>query len=169
MTLKEMAAKAGVPYTTVRTRLCRGKTLEQALTPKLLCQPRGKLRTAFGKTQTLREWEKETGIRYSTLANRIKRGMTLEAAIERGDDHSKINAYRTTYKGESITIASLCRLTGKPYPLISYRVRVMGLTGDEAVERPVVHGGYRGRRELFANGCRYHADCDSCPFDDCRM
>lgn len=130
--------------------------------------------TAYGHTRTLRQWAKTAGVTPAALYWRInKMGLTPEQAIEMGEGkHGARPRYYTTYKGERISVHALSVQTGVHYQLLRYRIDRMGLTGDEAVERIGRHGGRRdgaGRKKKFANGCRYHADCDSCPFDDCRM
>lgn len=175
MTIKQMAAEHGVSYGAVRGRLVRGYSLEEALDPNYRRKKTGfkpKMHTAFGKTQTLTEWARETGLGYSRLQHRIKSGMTLEEAIRIGEKRPKPDALHVEYKGEMITVGELSRRTGKKYSLLYYRITRMGLTAEQAVDMPVVHGGWRegaGRKALYANGCRYHDNCDTCPFDDCRM
>lgn len=129
---------------------------------------------AFGKSKTLLGWEKETGIPAKTLYWRIcTRGWTPEEAIKRGPaQHGALPKYFTTYKGERMTVNHLAKITGIHYRVLRYRIYKMGMTGDEAVENVRKRGGARpgaGRKKLYANGCKYHPDCDSCPFDDCRM
>lgn len=172
MTIKQMAAEHGVSYGAVRGRLARGYSLEEALDPNYRRKKSGfkpKMHKAYGRSQTLKEWSEETGLSYSKLQNRMRNGLTLEQAIECGEKPGKIRAYSVLYKGKRITIAALARQTGLAYTLLSYRIRKMGLSAEEAVERPVIRGGYQGRRELYANGCRYCPNCDECPFPDCRM
>lgn len=130
-----------------------------------------KLYEAFGEFRTLQEWCDKYGKNKNTVANRMTRGMTLEQALT---TRLRPNALVCEYKGQTITVADLARLTGMSYGLLKNRVKVMGLSGDEAVSKPVQYGGYRGnhKKEKYAStykescGCG-HDDCFTCPYPDC--
>lgn len=135
--------------------------------------------TANGKTLSLVRWEQESGIPEKTLWWRVNRmGLTMEQALARGiTPHGAAPKHFTTYHGKRVSFAELSRGTGIVYQTIKHRILVMGMTGDEAAAR----SGFTGElkpgvvakplrmRKKYANECRYHDNCDTCPFDDCRM
>ncbi|WP_161992730.1 hypothetical protein [Aureimonas leprariae] len=78
------AAKVGIPARTIRGRLDRGYSIEDALNAELsgeLNPKAAKLHTAFGQTMPIKEWAKLAGVSSRILHGRLDRGMTLEAAI----------------------------------------------------------------------------------------
>lgn len=181
--LKAACEDLGISYATARVRLKRGWTPRQALglDPRPPKAPGGKKREAFGKKMNLIEWAEETGIPITTLRSRIHKGATLEEAIKRGNDHCKVTTQRYEYKGEMLTITQLCKISGLRYTLIQYRLKVMGLTAEEAITRKTTHGGYRGwhkhpedekksdvklKGDTKVRRCRW-SNCFTCPYEDC--
>lgn len=181
--IREACRELGVSYATARVRLKNGWTPRQALglDPRPPKPPGGKKREAFGKKQNLYAWAEETGIPITTLRSRIHKGATLEEAIKRGNDHCKVTTPRYEYKGEMLTITQLCEISGLRYNLIQYRLKVMGLTAEEALTRKTTHGGYRGWRkhpeddkkpdvklkgDTKVRRCRW-SNCFTCPYEDC--
>lgn len=162
--MKDAARRVGVSYNTFRQRLRRGWTLEQAGEEVPPPARKGRIWHAFGKGKTLKEWAAETGLTESILRNRLKRGMNMEQAIEKGNKRS--SGYEVLYNGEAISLNQLAVKTGLTYGVLKYRIKVQGMTAEEAVakgSKRKLPGG------IYANGCRYHADCFSCPYIDCRM
>ena len=135
--------------------------------------------TAHGKTLSLVGWEEETGIPEKTLWWRVNRmGLTMEQALARGRaHHGATPKHFTTYHGKRVSIAELSRSTGIVYQTLKERIIEKGMTGDEAAAR----SGFTGElkpgvvapplkmRRKFENGCRFHDNCETCPYDDCRM
>lgn len=174
MTIKEKCEAHGISYHVYHDRIRRGWPEEEALGVKPHAYKFRPKHEAFGKKQTLREWAAETGIGWKLLYHRLRRGMSMEEAINAGKHRP--SPYMTTFRGEPIPIAELARRCGMSYGLLKYRVLVMGLSGDEAISRPITRGGYRGwkkeKTEAKLKGSKTnrpcgHDDCFSCPYDDC--
>lgn len=166
--IKEAAEAAGVSYGVFRARLYRGWTLGQAagLEPPPPKKEKEKQREAFGESRTLTEWSIITGIPRQTLVDRMHKGATMEQAINYGKVRpGKRDAVKVVCNGEKVTLNELAKREGIYYQTLKYRINKMGMTPEEAIARP----NRAAKRGMFANGCKYHADCDSCPFDDCRM
>lgn len=88
--------------------------------------------THNGKTLTLRQWATEVGLPYNTLRQRYVRGVRGDALFSK--DHLSVGHHRgvkhvTQYKGESVTIRELSRITGLRYDTLCQR-HLAGLTGD---------------------------------------
>ncbi len=86
--LLEWAEITGLPYQTIRTRLRKGWTAEEALTAgrrelrHVVTPPvNARLMTVGGVTKTLTEWAKETGISRATVESRLRMGWSHEKSL----------------------------------------------------------------------------------------
>lgn len=78
MSLGEFSKLKGIKYSTVRSRLINGFSIEEALNP---CIRPGKKIKAFGEYLKSSEWSIKTGINKSTIECRIMRGWSAEKAL----------------------------------------------------------------------------------------
>ena len=90
------------------------------------------LHTANGQAHSLREWEKITGLGKDLLRGRMKRGMSLSEAIEAGPT-PKPKVY--TAHGRTQRLYEWVRESGIPEYTLKYRMRVMGMTFEQALDR----------------------------------
>ncbi len=83
LSVPEIAKITGVPEPTIRCRLSKGLTAEDAVDPKRKgIRSNNRLVTAFGETLTITQWAEKTGINQNTLRSRIiYRGMDPEKAL----------------------------------------------------------------------------------------
>lgn len=96
LSLAEWARRTGLDMVTLRSRLARGWTTEQALTlpagsrVKGLAKPKPvridtrKRVTLNGRALTLGEWARETGLSYESINIRLRRGWSIERALTTG-------------------------------------------------------------------------------------
>ena len=156
--IKEAAEAAGVSYGVFRARLYRGWTLGQAagLEPPPPKKEKEKQREAFGESRTLTEWSIITGIPRQTLVDRMHKGASMEQAIQYGKVRpGKRDAVKVVCNGEEVSLSELAKREGLYYQTLKYRIKTMGMAPEEAIARP----NRAMLRGLFANGCKYHADC----------
>lgn len=120
-----------------------------------------------GKRMSISELSRFTGCSYQKLRRRLEQGIPVEKAVDiKNRKPGKKPTYMTEYKGKPISIHELSLKTGKHYNLLRYRIEVMGMTAEEAVDRPSTRGSGIGVRKND-NGCHYHDNCLTCPFSDC--
>lgn len=86
-TLTQWAHELGVHPNRFFSRLRRGWTIEELLSPEIWAHKRhhnakSKLLTLNGKTQTQRQWAIELHIPQTTISNRLKRGWSVEKALQ---------------------------------------------------------------------------------------
>lgn len=96
LSLNEWSERLGIKMRTLRGRLAKGWTIEQAFSneailgqrvrtptePRIYKAPRTARRYDHnGRSLTLRQWSEEIGIKQSTLRNRISNGWTIEQAL----------------------------------------------------------------------------------------
>lgn len=89
LTLAEWSARVGVHVETIRLRLKRGASMEEALAGQ---RKRGRKASGFyanGKTQSLGAWADESGVSRSTLYCRILRGASMEEALSADYDSGR--------------------------------------------------------------------------------
>lgn len=92
--VSEWAAEFRLEPSTLRRRLDKGMSMEEALKPPRPKKPNGQGRkkggrkgpapmliTAYGKTQELRQWAKQYNMKSTTLWARLKQGWTIEHAL----------------------------------------------------------------------------------------
>ena len=81
LTIAELAEKTDIKYETLRRRIRRGWSIEQALNEPTRKTHIPKLITYKGKTKRLYEWAEELNIPYKTLHARIARGWNVDKAL----------------------------------------------------------------------------------------
>jgi len=79
-TLTEWIREKGLHYGTVRVRVSRGWSYEDALTPSKFT-PNKELYDVDGIKKNLMDWSRESGISWATLRSRIKTGKTMKEAL----------------------------------------------------------------------------------------
>ncbi len=101
LTIREWAARSGVPRATLTQRLRRGMSIGEAINPDL--NRKNVTHTHNGETRTVREWADHTGINYETLHYRLRKlGMSIGDAIAM-QKHAKPSSCKhrlSTLKGE---------------------------------------------------------------------
>lgn len=81
--LSYWADQAGIQQPTLRRRIKRGVTMEQALAVTLGERTRA-VHTIDGTSKTLHEWADHAGIKYNALIARIHKGRSLAEAVAMG-------------------------------------------------------------------------------------
>lgn len=82
-TLVQWAQQVGIHPDTIRQRLKRGFTVEQAIDPNGRAFSTAKTHTLNGKDHTIDEWAEIKGINRRTIDSRLRMGWTLEEALTR--------------------------------------------------------------------------------------
>jgi hypothetical protein len=85
LTLKQWSQETGIGVPTIKYRLKRGWTVEQALTipakdPSLYC-PDKRMLSHDGETHSVTEWSRKLGIGIGTINYRLKSGWTVADAL----------------------------------------------------------------------------------------
>lgn len=78
LTLGQWAAQLGTKVETLKRRLCKGMSIEAALTKSA---SRYQTYTHNGKALTLRQWVAETGVSYSALRQRLGKGWSINRTL----------------------------------------------------------------------------------------
>ncbi|OAI26955.1 hypothetical protein A1351_14020 [Methylosinus sp. R-45379] len=83
LTIKELAARAGVPVVTMRDRLKRSHcaTVEEAVSKEFHKRSDAPRYEYEGRSLPLREWAKIAGLSVECLGQRMRDGMTFAEAI----------------------------------------------------------------------------------------
>lgn len=134
--IRSLAIERRIPYQTLRTRLCRGMTVEEALSAS------GPSIEYGGKTYlSVKSLADELHVPYCRLRHRLKKGMAVDEALQ----NNRLCSYKghpVEYEGKLYpSIRSLAKELPIPYFTLLYRLK-KGWSIEEALEnnRP------RGRR-----------------------
>ena len=137
--LKACAIAYGLSYTTLRSRLNSGLTMEEALTKPLhgivACDHKGRT------YPTMRAMAEAYGLSYMTLRSRLNSGLTMEEALTM-PLHGIVAC---DHKGRTYpSMSAMARAYGLSY--ITLRTRLYsGLTMEEALTKPLraSHGAHK--------------------------
>lgn len=134
--IKALAEEQQIPYNKLRVRLCRGMTVEEALSAS------GPSIEYGGKTYlSIKSLADELHVPYCRLRHRLKKGMAVDEALQNNRLYS-YKGHPVEYKGKLYpSICSLAKELPIPYYTLLYRLK-KGWSIEEALEnnRP------RGRR-----------------------
>lgn len=154
LTVRQWSDRLGIPRHTIHSRLKLGLPVARVLTP-------GDLRATFkgvkpsifityqNQTRTLSEWSCVTGIGVATLRHRHRRGASPARILDpRLNVRPEIlkpsrKAFYVSALGRRLTLAEWSRRTGIKAATLRQRIVVQGMTGDEAITKPVRPGGRR--------------------------
>jgi hypothetical protein len=80
-TIRQWCDELGLVFNTVRSRLIRGRPIEEILAPTPGHKKNERRMTLHGRTQTMHDWCKEIGITYDALKARLRNGWSVERAL----------------------------------------------------------------------------------------
>jgi len=149
-TIKELSKLCGVSESTLRERLKKGASIEDAMI-KPLCQ--GKRNRKYelkinGKEMSLAEIANNLKIHPCTIYHRMQRGMSLEESIT---TPKQPQAYKYSYKGKPISRREIAKIIGVSLNTVKRRLRQ-----GESVESLIENGRkdkiylYKGKRYSFS-------------------
>ena len=108
--LTSLSKERGVPLNTLRSRLCKGMSIEKAVEMPVSKTPKY---TYKNKEYTLLQLSKQAGVSKTTVSNRLKRGWSVEQAVE-AKTKSTQSEYPTVYnlnkplKNKAPTLFATC-------------------------------------------------------------
>lgn len=144
MTITQMSKIYGINQSTIKSRLRKGETIEQALDlherpqrqpPRLKTDSPAfyKSYTIGDKTKTLVKWCEEYHIQYYTVRDRLRRGMDLLSALTQpGQTTAKTYYYQGGYK----TLREISHFCGIKYTTLKGRLQ-RGMSIQEATIPPI--------------------------------
>lgn len=128
--LKTMCKRHGFVYDTVKARMNRGMSFEEAISVPSLREP--VLYTVDGVARTLRKHCEFYGINYYTVRSRLANGADIEEALQ-------LPLFRPTkrrsftYKGKTGGIGTLCQEFGVSYQTVHFNMK-RGMSFEEAMD-----------------------------------
>ena len=152
LSVRQWSDRLGIARHTIHSRLKLGLTVDRVLTPgDLRLNLRGtepiNFLTYEGQTRSLAEWSRITGINAATIRHRQCRGLSSERILDprlnvRLDKPKPTRrSFYITAQGQRLTLAEWSRRTGIDRATIRARILQQGMSGDEAVTKPVRAGG----------------------------
>ena len=149
-TFSAMCVAWGVCEVTVRKRLKRGLSLEQALVRGFLCKGSGAVDHTGRRFPTEAAMCQHWGVRQATYESRIKRGLSPERALtaKAAPYSARPRVDHTGQKFESFT--AMCRHWGKSASTVDGRM-TRGLSLKQALTAPVNAAMSAARRRAAAN------------------
>lgn len=146
-TLSEISIICGVNLSTLKSRLSRGMTIQEAIIP-----PSRTTYAIEGESYTLREIAEKYGINMNTLKGRLRRGLTIHEALEFECETTKKLYF---IDGDYKTLRQISELYGVSTPALRGRLH-SGMSIQEAIaatSRPAprtyyVDGKYKTLRQI---------------------
>lgn len=144
-TLPELARKFGMAWQTLRYRLEKGLSLEEALDSRRLEKKRT---TRSGESDTIRGWADRTGIDAHIIRRRIEQGWSVDDAVE---VTPRDRSLRIKWQGKFYSVAELAKKCGVSESGLRYRLG-KGLPVEEALTPKSVKVGRPGKTLTSGNG-----------------
>lgn len=132
--LAEWAREIGIKDSTIRSRLARGSTVEEALGEPVK-QPHtvSTIIDINGESKSVQDWSKVSGISPKMILYRLSAGWTPELAIFEPTDSSRVYGGKIR---EGSDFWELAKANGISQGTFRYRIR-KGMTPEEAASKPL--------------------------------
>lgn len=131
LTLTEIGRRCGISGGTIRDRISKGMSFEDAISKEL--QVSNKIYHHDGHSLTIEEWAEKLNISKNTLYGRILTlKMPISEALSKPVGRNVMRSY--TYNGETLSIQQWSTRTKIPYDKLYYRLVKANWTIEEALE-----------------------------------
>ena len=159
-TLRKVSEKVGININTLKNRMSKGMSLQEAASFKLGLKGKApKMFTVDGRTGSLRDLSEFYGIRENAVRQRMHKGMSVEQALTAKLTKGK-EPKRYDVHGESLTLKEMSDKYDLPLSLLQSRIHNNKFSAEDAVSKKPQKKRYRvkvlfeGKRRFLADVCK---------------